>query len=557
MNSFVSYLDQFNVQSPNHSKIYDEYSDSTSKYNFKINTQIEEYLLHIFKNSPKSVIMTGNAGDGKTRLCRTVYESILNERLIQWPESGIVDVPYEKGTIRIVKDLSELKEDVIYHELSQLQSYVQQQHSEKVYYLIAANEGKLTKFLSQEDSLKELYHQISNRFLSNKNNDDNLYLVNLQDVTSSLYASRILNEWNKEEYWADCQACTKQKQCTIYFNHRKLSNELIQKRCVEQYQLLDSLGIHITMREILIHLSYVITGGLTCSDILKSTYKQIDELASHVYYENFYGLKMSVTNSGELSAIHHLKPHDPGVFSISMIDDFILNGDISGDVGVVEEHNQLFHDDIDMLNGLYRRQIELYRNHNPNIDQSFIFENMPRFRRKYFFEINESYAEMRKRLLPYQYFFRFREVLSNKQLHGQTRKELIHGINCAFSKRLVSKAESQLYAMNENLLIHQAFSLGQVKIIEDSKREDIDYEPSKFVLQVEQTKLEIKLPVFEYLMRLSCGGLFVTLKQEVEILINTFKNEMIKNSELEDFELNVLALDPQRGVYSPRTINID
>ena len=75
MNSFINYLDQFNVLSPNHSKIYDEYTydEGEKSYSFKIETKIENYLIEIFNNNAHSVILTGNAGDGKTILCRSIY----------------------------------------------------------------------------------------------------------------------------------------------------------------------------------------------------------------------------------------------------------------------------------------------------------------------------------------------------------------------------------------------------------------------------------------------------------------------------------------------------
>ncbi|MGO4348250.1 hypothetical protein AB4Z45_22410 [Paenibacillus sp. MCAF9] len=557
MNSFVQYLDQYNVLSPNHSKIYDEYSNSNDEYKINIDTKIEQFLLSLFSGNPRSVIMTGNAGDGKTRLCRTVYEEITGLKLDQWPESGIVDVAYNMGTIRIVKDLSELTEAVIFEELEQLNRFIKNRHENKVFYLIAANEGKLTKCLSQRSSLEKLYIQVRDRFLDHNVNNNDLHLVNLQDVTSSIYAERILAEWNKDENWNACESCTKQKRCIISLNHRRMSQKRVENRLVEQYRLIDCLGIHITMREILIHLSYVITGGLTCNDILNADYEDIEKLSEMVYYDNFYGIQMPDVTSGEMGAIRHFRKFNPGQTSISIIDDFLMNGDISGNEQTIKSHQDVFNDEVDLLFGYYRKLIELYRIHNPNMDQHRIFEKMPKFRRKYFFEIDEDNQEMRKVLVPYRYFYRYLDGLQNKHSHAIIRRELIQGLNSAFSKKLISKSETQLYAVNENLMIYQVFSVNQIKIIEDSLRIDIDYTPSRFYILVNnETKLEVKLPVFEYLLRLASGGLFVTLKQEVDILLNTFKNDLIKKSEIEEFILSVFAMDPHKGVYVANNIDI-
>ncbi|GGG67403.1 hypothetical protein [Paenibacillus radicis (ex Gao et al. 2016)] len=556
MNSFVQYLDQFNVLSPSHAKIYDEYTQTTDEYRFAIDTKIENFLVSLFEEKPRSVIMTGNAGDGKTRLCRTVYERLTGKSLLEWPITGIVEIPFSRGILRIVKDLSELTDAVINEELQCLQDLIQANHSSKFYYLIAANEGKLTKFLSQNASLNHLSELVKERFLDHHQNDLHLHLANLQDITSSIYAGRIIKEWNREENWDACESCSHMNNCIIRLNHRRMSQESIQEKLIEQYRLLDCLGIHVTMREILIHISYVITGGLTCEQVLYAKYKDVEEQANRAYYDNFYGVYMKENDSGHLGAIRYLRQLDPGQLSISSIDDYLLNGDISGNSYIVEKHQILFDEEIDMLFGYYRKQIEMYRTQNPDKDNVVIFDQMPKFRRKYFFESNE-HDGTREKLVPYLHFYRFVDSLTNKQSLATVRKELIQGLNHSFSKKLINRGETQLYIVNENLLIHESYSASQVRLSIDEERSDIDYLPSKLYITVNHdTKLEVKLPVFEYLLRLAGGGLFITLRQEVDILISTFKNDLINRSELDEYILQVFAIDPNKGVYVPYQIDI-
>lgn len=557
MNSFIQYLDQFNVLSPNHSKIYDEYTQSTDQYRFAIDTNIERFLLSLFKDDPRSVIMTGNAGDGKTRLCRTIYERVTGQHLLKWPDSGILEASFNNGTLRIVKDLSELTDAVIFEELKLLEKVIADGHESRLYYLIAANEGKLTKFLSQHLELFSLYQMVKERFLDHRSNDKQLHLVNLQDVTSSIYAARIMEEWNREDNWIACDTCSRKKNCVIQLNHRRLSDPLIRNRLVEQYRLLDCLGIHVTMREILIHISYVLTGGLTCEQVMNAGYNDIEEHAKLVYYDNFYGVNIKETGTSEQGAVRYFKHLDPGRLSISSIDDYLLNGDISGDDQIIQKHQMLFDDEIDVLFGYYRKLIEMYRIQDPDKESMAIFDQMPKFRRKYFFETGEQDKSTREMLTPYLHFYRFLECLKDRQALASTRKELIQGLNHNFSKKLISRGETNLFVVNENLLIHESYSPSQVRLSIDEERSDIDYLPSKIFITVNQeTRLEVKLPVFEYLLRLAGGGLFVTLKQEVDILLGTFKNDLINRSELDDFSLQVFAIDPSKGVYKPYEIDI-
>lgn len=555
MNSFVQYLDQFNVLSPSHAKIYDEYTGQGDVYQFSIETKIEGFLLTSYSKAPCSVIMTGNAGDGKTRLCRAVYEKLTDSKLSSWPDSGILEVPFDGGTVVIVKDLSELKDEVIYEVLSELYEFIQNSHAENRYYLIAANEGKLTKFLSVYPKLQELAEMVKQRFLKHLNNDSQLHLVNLQDVTSSIYAERIMEEWNKEEYWGECSSCGKASNCIILLNHRRMARKQVRERLAEQYRLLDCLGVHVTMREILIHISYTITGGLTCSAVEQAGYRDIEEHAKRIYYNNFYGIGMPGLESVEQGAVRHFWELDPGQASISFIDDYLLNGDISSESAIKERHDQLFDEELDLLFGYYRKQVDIYRSQG-SYDESDIAEMLPLFRRKYFFE-SEEVSDMRQKLIPYVYFYTFMESLKSRQKQAQIRGELIRGLNYAFTRKLVDGSEKQLFAVNDNLLVHQAYSTGQVVLAPEGLRQDIDCLPSRLFLTVNhETKLEMKLPVFEYLMRLADGGLNCTLKQEVDILIGTFRNDLISHSELDEFMLVVFALDPNKGVYIRHEINI-
>jgi hypothetical protein len=559
MNTFINYLEQFNVLSPNHSKIYDEYTydQGEQSYSFKIDTKIEQYLLDIFTTNPQSVILTGNAGDGKTRLCRSIYNHFSNKDLTTWPETGIVEVPFNKGVIRIVKDLSELKEEIIFQELIRLQNYLNSNHTDNVFYLIAANEGKLTKFLSQDKELSKLKELVALRFRDHNNNDSNFSIINLLDVTSSIYVEKVLNEWNKEENWIACRNCSKKDTCIIYLNHKRTSIGYVKNRLIEQYRLLDFLGTHITMREMLIHISYILTGGFTCHDILNANYDELKEQIEKPYYQNFYGLNIQHEAFSEMRALKLFRELDPGKYSISNIDDFILNGDISGNEELENLHNSIFNDDLDLYLGYFKKRLEIYRDHNKDSNDNLIELWMKKLRRKFYFEFPNEDLFNRKSLIPFQYIQDYQEMFDNPIKRIHCRKDLINGLNRAFSKRLVSNS-SQLYATNENLMIHSLVPNTQVIINEEKTRNDIDHLPSKFYLLVNhKIKLPIDLHVFEYLMRLSSGDTHNILREDVEILLDTFKNEIIKNSEQNEFILNILRLDKEKGLFIQDEIFID
>jgi hypothetical protein len=558
-NSFVYYLDQYNVLSPNHAKIYDEYtidSDNENSYTFKIETKIEKTLVSLFENNPQSIILTGNAGDGKTRLCRIVHDYFNNEELVSWPEDGIVEFSFSNGKIRIVKDLSELKEDVIEKELTHLQKLISSKHEEEVYYLIAANEGKLTKFLSQYEHLNSLQEDVSARFKSHENNTKDFSIFNLLDVTSSVYVEKVLTEWNKPENWEACQACPKQDRCIIHMNHQRTSQEHIQNKIVEQYKLLDYLDTHITMREMLIHISYMLTGGFTCDDVLNANYKEIEYQTKKPYYQNFYGHELDENAFSEMKALKIFKALDPGVYSHSSIDDFIINGDINGDEISEKAHNELIGDSLDLQLGYFKKKLKLYRDYDVDKDHSIVEDWIPKLRRKYFYETVSDENVNSNQLLPFEYVDEYVSLFDNPRAQAVMKKEIINGLNRIFSGRL-TETNKNLFATNKNLMIYEQFRSKDVDVEQEEERTDLDRIPSNFTVSVrDEVYLNMNLAVFEYLMRASGGGTHNVLQQEAEILIDTFKNELIRISDPEEFELNILRYDNKTGLFIDDEISL-
>ncbi|MHC8520846.1 hypothetical protein ACPJHQ_05475 [Rossellomorea sp. H39__3] len=559
-NPFVYYLDQYNVLSPNHSKIYDEYTiDPNNKdaYSFTIETKIEKTLIDIFESNPQSIILTGNAGDGKTRLCRIVHDYFNQNKLENWPENGIVEFAYSKGIIRIVKDLSELKEDIIKKELIQLQRVINTTNEKNVFYLIAANEGKLTKFLSQHEDLSDLQNEVTSRFRSHENNSKQFSIFNLLDVTSSVYVEKVLSEWNETNHWDACQTCPQQARCIIYMNHERTSQNYIRNKIVEQYKLLDYLDTHITMREMLIHISYMLTGGYNCDDILNANYKEIENQTKRPYYQNFYGHELDENSFSEMKALKVFKALDPGVYSHSSIDDFIINGDINGDLESEKAHNALIGDSLDLQLGYFKKKLTLYRDYDIDKDHSIVEQWIPKLRRKYFYETDSEDSVKANQLLPFEYVDDYKLLFDNPKAQSQSKKDMINGLNRIFSGRLTEVNNKHLFATNKNLMIYEYFRAKDVDIEEEAERMDLDRIPSKFKISVRsEVYLNMNLAVFEYLMRASGGGTHNVLQQEAEILIDTFKNELIRISDPEDYELNILRYNNHTGLFIDDEISL-
>lgn len=560
-NPFVDFMSNYDLTTADYTKIYDEY---TSGVQFSIDSAINETIVQQMKTQPTSIIITGNAGDGKTRICRNVYAALANQPLEKWDESGIQDIQFGNKTIRIIKDLSELQDDVIMSELHKLKASLQDQ---RIFYLIAANEGKLTHALLQDHEFKELFDLIVPQLTdASAVKPERLHVYNLLHTSSSIYARDILKKWNTPENWSVCQNCKQQQNCIIYHNHQKLKLGQVRKLIDRIYRSLDTTQVHMTIRELLIQLAYTQLGGLKCVDIHNATNEDLQQQAKKVYYENFYGHTAPETLFEDISAFREIQKYDPGLLSNFKIDDFILNGDLSGDMSKAQ-HDQLFGQTIDTEYGFFKQDLQNYRSltNQENAGQHLASYWLPRLRRKYYFEMTSlNDKEVAKKIervnehsmITYKYRVHFLQILKSQKIDLRYQKELVRGLNYYFAKQIVSSPENSLYIVSDKLFVHRIIPSSEMKWDVEHATADIDYKASYIYLKIDAVTLKINLVLFEYLMRLANGGLPHILNDDVEILLNNFKNNVIMSKENESDMLQILKYSAKKDAYELREIGV-
>ncbi|KSU48827.1 hypothetical protein AS033_10890 [Exiguobacterium indicum] len=558
VNPFVSFMHQYDLTTADYSKIFDEH---TKKIEYSIDTNVNKKIIEELSTSPRSIIITGNAGDGKTRICRNVYDQLVEEEFKGWPESGIAEISYKNYKIRIIKDLSELKNEVIVEELKKLQDSLENDES-KVYFLIAANEGKLTHTLVKYPELNKLKNAVIPQFISSNKELEmtkEVKVYNLLYASSSIYAEKIVEGWNEEQNWSICTDCTSKNKCIINSNHLALSDRTTKNRMMRMYKSLDMNGKHMTMRELLIHLAYTQTGGMACKDIHEaSNSESIQALAKKSYYENFFGNNLRPEVFEEIGGIQEFKSLDPGSISDSLIDDFLLNGDLSSNEQIKDSHHTLFGKDIDVENGAYYEDVKMYRSniHGDNVNGVELMNKwFPRLRRKYYFESEDN--KKVEKLIPYRHRYDFISILHRGRIEHSIKVKLVDGLNTFFAKRMVYSPSHQLYVSSDSLLVHQIIGLDQVDFHIQGKNETIDQTGTTLTLSVQGVELAINLVTFEYLMRLSNGGMLNVLREHVEILLNSFRNRLISLKKQDGNILQILKFDRTQGAFVLETIEIN
>ena len=240
-------------------------------------------------NKWKSIILTGTAGDGKTHLCRQVWEK-LGGNAEDWASNA----PYIMMTTQHPN-----KGKVQVHVIRDLSAWVPQQGmdwpQEKTklllkfskllsetnptdFFLIAANDGQLIEtwrrlkdYTKDEDA--ELALLIFEDLLfKEKEEFDSLNFFNLTRMKSSELFERCLQGLLSHEKWQECfrgedaDPVAFGPQSPIRRNYELLQEPLVKDRLKTLFEFCDYNELHVPIREILLLLANAILGHPDCDE---------------------------------------------------------------------------------------------------------------------------------------------------------------------------------------------------------------------------------------------------------------------------------------------------
>jgi len=121
---------------------------------------------------------------------------------------------------------------------------------------------------------------------------------------------------------------------------------------------------------------------------------------------------------------------------------------------------------------------------------------------------------------------------------------------------MVYSASHALYVTSENLYVHEIINFSDIRFEIPESSPEYDRKNSYFVMRIGDIRLNINLITFEYLLRLANGGMFNVLKEDVEILLNNFRNQLIANKREESTILKILKFDANHGAFILKEIQI-
>lgn len=284
-NPLVEFLASYGPQ-PSSNNLYDEFVVDTAERTgcepIEIGQPLVAELEDMFRSSsPRSVILTGTAGDGKTYTARKLVEALAGPDAVWGSTDKTLDLPAANGTgrrIRFIKDLSELNEadkDRIFPEVRASLT-----GEGKDDFVICVNDGHLLKFFrDREDGLEgRISHMMQED--AEDDPDGHFRLINMsrRALSDDLF-DRIIDAVAGHPKWTGCAGCpaleSESNPCPIRSNLDILRHGgagSMRARLKDMIRMAAANGRHVSIRHLILHTVNVLLGDrrpgkslLTCS----------------------------------------------------------------------------------------------------------------------------------------------------------------------------------------------------------------------------------------------------------------------------------------------------
>ena len=548
-------------------------------------------LFNTFREDPKSIIISGSAGDGKTYLLRKLYESF-DGNTSKWSKDYIPELIYNNKKIKFIKDFTEIESKDKIDVLNGLYQSIYKDTNEL--YIIAANDGILTdtlrEYIKENDYFSELLNNIEKNIENNGANTE-LTLLDLSQTSSYKNFELLLNEVLKscDEYESDCPSLVNNDIfCPIHSNIELLKQSHIQKQLISVIRSCDLNYNHITLRKLFMLISNMILGYkgekriFTCCNDAIEYFKESHQKSDASFYNNIFADNLSKSKQ-EQSPFKELRELKIGYETTNNIDNFILFGDIKhSELYMKELLNPFFN--FNTFNGVR----ENYLNESDEDISNEIQKYLIFLRRHLFFNyqkeiILDNITICSKDLITYEYSEVFyTEVITplkqNLKVSKHIIKDLALGLNRVFLGELLSKdANDKLYIatsltgttskLSSEILssivfnqkhINQGIHLQIINGFDDEYCRinlEIEYNSKSIV------KLEMDLHMFEFLQRIADGILPTSFSVEYYERVLTFKSQIInyilEHQDLEqDISFNLFTLNDSEGTIQSDEIQV-
>lgn len=260
------------------------------------------------------LILTGNAGTGKTALVEAYCETLGAQRP---EEDSLLEVKPDKF---VVKDFSGMKQSER-AEVIRLSREIRDGRSAQLF--ACANEGVLRDALSEtpDPELEGFLDRALESGASKTEPEHGVVIVNMnrQRWTSAEMWGLLLDYFVREQLWEKCEDCASKGACPIQANAAAL-REPGPREAARRLIQFASGGSVSTLRELLSILSFGITGSLNCEEVGAA---QAPFDATYGYFNLLFGEGLSRERLERSALIQEMRSAELGSVSDVAVDGWL------------------------------------------------------------------------------------------------------------------------------------------------------------------------------------------------------------------------------------------
>jgi hypothetical protein len=544
--------------------------------------KIGQILEALSGQEPRSVILTGTAGDGKTWHCRRVYTTLVGTEEEWRLTECLIEARLSNGRrLVILKDLSQ------YHGKPEQDEIVRglfrsAYGEDEAVYLIAANDGQLLRTLRRyalkDASGRRAEEAIRNLLKNDKSRTPDLRLDmwNLSRQPHDETFERLLDAVLNHLGWGDCAVCASAPFCPIRRNGELLKQTAavgLRARMRDMIRIATDNEMHLPIRQVLL----VVVNTLLGVHGLKSPLMDCQSASSLVSegklsasnpYDNVFGLNLEADRA-TYKAFGILSSFGVGQETNNLIDGLLIDEDPQ------DAHSKYVADDPVFGEALFKLMRRQYQR-GEAVDPDEFRHAIEQQRRRLFFRLPPQTLSQSDldpwRLTVFTHggeYLAFADALRRGQVDAKTRARLAVGLNRTYTGMMCDDGASLWFAAPT---ANAQSRIGQVLDIETpvgerkTVRVHFDFDaggPHRTLRMVVCEGKEVvetnplQPLLFEYLLRVEGGSLpgsfsrqcFEELRQfRMRVAASLEKRGLIDSEGVEDIQ--IVRLSPEGRLSS-------
>jgi hypothetical protein len=515
-----------------------------------------------------SVILTGTAGDGKTHVCRRVWEALGGSKEQFEKNSTYLSLVLPNGqTLHLISDMSAWVPQHGQPWRADREALLQQfcqaiyDHVDGHCFLIAVNDGQLIESwrrLTQTPAVQEARQLFEELLVADEQDSPGvrLHFYNMSRGSSASLLDNALPAFLGHPGWQACFEGEEEHWPTyslsspIRRNYDLLGNPDLQKRLRSLFELCDYNGLHIPIRHILALLTNAVLGHagpgiqdglMQPADVPVILREGTVALAS--IYNNLFGGNLSEARRESISVFNYLERFRIGHETTNRVDNLLIFGESHEDLRPYFDRF-LGSDEFYGAVAAYREARDHYIEgaDEDGIHSGAFLPMLVAQRRALFFKITDADAEELPpwNLTVFRYAGEFLQRIvhtlkANQSVEERLVGQLVRGLNRIFVGMLVSNDQELYLGTSLHSTSARVSRLLEGKIpVEPDRGEGVEVvmERGKPLLRVSldydiHRDLPLNLVRYEFLSRVAEGALPSSFSKECYEDVLSFKSQVL------------------------------